>query len=166
MNLPLNIDFRQILLHLLNFLILFAALYFLLYAPIKKFMKKRKEYFENQNKEIKEKKEQADLKEKEYSEKMKSVESRAEEEYRLKVEEGEKEKERIINQALQQKSEILAEAEKSANDIKNQAVYKANKEIVEMAVKTVEEKISSKEDDAFYDEFLKVANAENEDEKR
>ena len=38
---PLNIDWQQILLHLLNFLILFAGLYFILYKPVKKFMKKR-----------------------------------------------------------------------------------------------------------------------------
>ena len=30
MNLPLNIDLQQVLLHLLNFTILFAILYFLL----------------------------------------------------------------------------------------------------------------------------------------
>ena len=41
MNVPLNIDWQQILLHLLNFVILFAILYFLLYDPVKKFMDKR-----------------------------------------------------------------------------------------------------------------------------
>ena len=38
---PLNIDWQQILLHLLNFLILAVGLYFILYKPVKKFMKKR-----------------------------------------------------------------------------------------------------------------------------
>lgn len=36
MNMPLNMDWQQILLHLLNFVILFAILYFLLYEPVKK----------------------------------------------------------------------------------------------------------------------------------
>ena len=40
-NLPLNIDLQQIFLHLLNFTILLAGLYFLLYEPVKKFMNKR-----------------------------------------------------------------------------------------------------------------------------
>ena len=31
MNIPLNIDWQQILLHVLNFVILFGGLYFLLY---------------------------------------------------------------------------------------------------------------------------------------
>ena len=40
---PLNIDWQQILLHLLNFLILAVGLYFILYKPVKKFMKKRED---------------------------------------------------------------------------------------------------------------------------
>ena len=38
---PLNIDWQQILLHLLNFLILATGLTLLLYKPVKRFMKKR-----------------------------------------------------------------------------------------------------------------------------
>ncbi len=44
---PLNIDWQQILLHLLNFVILFAILYFLLYKPIKDFMQKRMDYYKS-----------------------------------------------------------------------------------------------------------------------
>ena len=42
MNLPLNIDIQQIFLHLFNFVLLFAILYFLLYKPVKDFIDKRK----------------------------------------------------------------------------------------------------------------------------
>ena len=48
---PLNIDWQQILLHLLNFTILFAILYFLLYKPVKAFMEKRRLEYENREKE-------------------------------------------------------------------------------------------------------------------
>ena len=41
---PLNIDWQQILLHALNFVILVGGLYFLLFNPVKKFMAKREEY--------------------------------------------------------------------------------------------------------------------------
>ena len=44
---PLNIDWRQILLHLLNLVILFLILYFLLYNPVKKFMKNAKNITKN-----------------------------------------------------------------------------------------------------------------------
>lgn len=42
---PLNIDWRQILLHLLNFAILAGGLYFLLYRPVKDFMAKRERHY-------------------------------------------------------------------------------------------------------------------------
>jgi F-type H+-transporting ATPase subunit b len=47
---PLNIDFQQIFLHLLNFTLLFAILYYLLYSPVKNFMAKRDEYYANMDK--------------------------------------------------------------------------------------------------------------------
>lgn len=50
---PLNIDLVQILLHLLNFVILFAIMYFLLYNPIKKFTDKRIEYYKKLDEEAK-----------------------------------------------------------------------------------------------------------------
>ena len=46
MNLPLNIDFQQILLHLFNFAILGFGLYILLYKPVKDFLEKRQEHYE------------------------------------------------------------------------------------------------------------------------
>ena len=46
---PLNIDWRQILLHLFNFCILAIALYFLLYKPVKNFMAKRSARYEEED---------------------------------------------------------------------------------------------------------------------
>lgn len=51
---PLNIDWQQILLHLLNFVILFAGLYLLLYKPVKAFMQKRREHYEKMDKDAEE----------------------------------------------------------------------------------------------------------------
>ena len=42
---PLNIDLQQICLHLFNFTLLLAILYFLLYQPVKDFMAKREAYY-------------------------------------------------------------------------------------------------------------------------
>lgn len=38
MNIPLNIDWQQILLHFFNFSILVGGLYLLLFKPVKRFM--------------------------------------------------------------------------------------------------------------------------------
>ena len=51
---PLNIDFLQILLHMLNFVILAGGLFILLYKPVNQFLEQRKNYFadlEKRNKE-------------------------------------------------------------------------------------------------------------------
>ena len=48
MGVPLNIDWQQILLHLMNFAILAGGLYVLLYRPVKAFMAKREAYYQAQ----------------------------------------------------------------------------------------------------------------------
>ena len=45
MNIPLNVDWQQILLHWMNLAILTGGLYFLLYKPVKRFMEKREAYY-------------------------------------------------------------------------------------------------------------------------
>lgn len=50
---PLNINLQQILLHALNFVILFGAMYFLLYKPVKSFMDSRKAHYEKMDEDTK-----------------------------------------------------------------------------------------------------------------
>ena len=50
---PLNINLQQILLHALNFVILFGALYFLLYKPVRDFMDSRKAHYEKMDADAK-----------------------------------------------------------------------------------------------------------------
>ena len=56
----LGIDIQQILLHLLNFVILFTGLYVLLYGPVKKFMDSRIEEYKKQDDEAEDKAQSAD----------------------------------------------------------------------------------------------------------
>ena len=60
MNIPLNIDWQQILLHLLNFAILAGGLYLLLFKPVKAFMAKRESYYQNMDNEAKQKLQEAE----------------------------------------------------------------------------------------------------------
>ena len=52
-NIPLNIDWQQILLHALNFVILVGGLYFLLYKPVKKFMAQREAHYRDMDEKAK-----------------------------------------------------------------------------------------------------------------
>ena len=47
MNIPLNIDWQQILLHFFNFSILVGGLYLLLFKPVKNFMDKRAKHYQD-----------------------------------------------------------------------------------------------------------------------
>ena len=44
-SLPLNIDWQQILLHVFNFIILATVLTFVLFKPVRKFMREREEKY-------------------------------------------------------------------------------------------------------------------------
>ena len=55
MEIPLNVDWQQILLHLFNFIILFGGLWLLLYKPVKNFMAKREAYYKDMDKAAAEK---------------------------------------------------------------------------------------------------------------
>ena len=75
MNIPLNIDWQQILLHLFNFSILAGGLYLLLYRPIQDFMKKREEHYREVDRQAEEAKAQADRLQQEYQEKLSSADA-------------------------------------------------------------------------------------------
>ena len=67
---PLNIDWQQILLHLLNFVILFAGLWLLLYKPVRKFMNSRREHYEKMDADAEKKSAEAEEKRAEYEKKL------------------------------------------------------------------------------------------------
>ena len=72
---PLNIDWQQILLHVFNLVILTGGLYFLLYAPIKKFIEKREEEYRRLDSETKERLSSAEAMENEAKQRLEGVES-------------------------------------------------------------------------------------------
>ena len=133
---PLNIDWRQILLHLLNLAILFLILYFLLYNPVKKFMDKRKKYYEDQDADAKAKLEAADRNKATYEELL----GKADEEILIKkrtaIADARAESERIIKAAEEESAAILKE-------MKAKAEEQAKEELSAVIAKAAGEKISA-----------------------
>ena len=112
-NIPLNIDWRQILLHLLNLVILFLILYFLLYNPVKKFMEKRKKYYEEQDE--------------------KSKKTLAEAESERIIKSAEAESSEILKKAGEKADEIKKCAEESAKDGLSDVIAQAAEEKIAKA---------------------------------
>lgn len=138
---PLNIDWRQILLHLLNLVILFLILYFLLYNPVKKFMEKRKKHYEEQNAESEAKLAGAKANKEKYEKLLTNAEEEIAEKKRAAIADARAESEKIIKSAEEESSSILKKATAKAEDIKKQAHEQAKEELSDVIEKAAKEKI-------------------------
>ena len=157
------VDWQQILLHLLNFLILFAGLYFILYKPVKKFMKKRADGYAERESRTKEALEDAE---------------RSRDAYSAKLAEADAEiaalKKQAEADAEEQCAAKIARAEEAAAKLAEDAAAKAAKEhdrIIKKAqgdIRDIVGEIAAKaavgEDiDKVYDKFLSAAEKGNDE---
>lgn len=158
---PLNIDFMQILLHMLNFVILAGGLTFLLYKPVVKFLNERKAYFENTTRENEEKAKELEEIKADYESKLEKA--------KLDISEMRAEAERemadvskaYINEAKEKASAILSSAEKEAEERKEHILDSAQTEIGELVVsatqKLLSDTVTPERNSALYDEFIRLA---------
>ena len=150
-NIPLNIDWQQILLHLLNFVILVGGLYLLLYNPIKKFIAKRKEYYKNIDNEAKNNMEKANAKEAEINERLASLEKEIEEKRQQATKEIEEYKKNQIEETNKQTLAMLENAKDRAMKDKEKILADANKEIKQLVTQATKKVVSSSTSDAYKD---------------
>lgn len=134
MNIPLNIDWQQILLHLFNFAILGGGLYFLLYKPVKSFMDQRIAYYEGMEKEAADKIEQAKAQEAEYRKRLERAELEAERKKEQTLKDAAKTAAAILDDANKKKEQMIAGAQKEAQFVKEKMIQDAKEEIVELAM--------------------------------
>ena len=161
---PLNIDWQQILLHLLNFIILFGVLYFLLYSPVKKFMDQREENYKKQHEDAKKALEDAQNIKAEYEGKMAAAEDEIS---AMKSEAGTKtadERAKMIEQTKAEAANILEAAKKRGEMEHDKIIAEAQKEIADIVTTATEKIVLSADVSKSYDEFLKSAegNTKNE----
>lgn len=158
---PLNIDLLQILLHLLNFLILFGGLTLLLYKPIMKFLDQRRKYFEDTQNEIEELSRKNEQLKEEYETKLKE----AKEEITVMRINAEKEiaeaSKKSIRHANETANAIISAAEKEAEDRKEHILDSAQTEIGELVVtatqKLLNDTVTDERNSKLYDEFIRLA---------
>ncbi len=161
MALPLNIDLRQILLHLFNFAILSGGLYFLLYSPVKKFMDERERRQSEKIEMAEEKLRHAEELEAANSEEKSrldaesaSIKSKAEAEASALY--GEK-----IAEAEARAEEIVAAAKAEGEREKRAIIDSAGEEIERLAIETTEKLLS----ETTYDSFISYALSEKRKER-
>ena len=162
-NLPLNIDVQQILLHLLNFTILFAGLYFILYKPVRKFMDSREEYFKKLDDEAKGLVEESEKAKAEFENRLKTADSEINAKKEAAGTETFAERERIITAANGEAASILKKARDKAQSEHDRIINDAQKEIAQI-VNEATEKIVLRSDLDTYDEFVNASKKVEDDE--
>ena len=156
MSLPLNIDLQQILLHMLNFVILVGGLYFILYAPVKKFMDQRAAGYAAMDKAAAEKMAVAEKMAADHQAQL----DKLDEELRDRRAESQKiaqaAAQQQLDRAQEQADQIVAAAHKTADSIRAKAVSDSQKQLKELAMAAAEKLALASSQDAF-DAFLNLA---------
>lgn len=161
MNIPLNIDWQQILLHLFNFAILAAGLYLLLYKPVKDFMEKRMDYYQKLNTEAKRDIQDAESMKIEYEKRLALTEQEIAEKKAEADKELEQQKRQKLQEAQEEADRILSEARVKAEKEKEKLLEDTREQIADTAIsaakKLVKDAISQEQEKVLFEEILKKA---------
>ncbi|MGI6116787.1 MAG: ATP synthase F0 subunit B [Bilifractor sp.] len=156
----LGIDFQQILLHLLNVVILFFVLYFLLYKPVCKFMDQREQHYKEIDEKAKKNLADAEQSKEEYRRKLEAASeeiSAMKEKSRKEISE---EKNARLAKAESDAAEILEKAQKKAKAEHDQIIGSAQKEISELVTDATEKIVLHESVSDSYDQFLNSAESD------
>lgn len=155
---PLNIDFVQVLLHLLNFVILAGGLTFLLFKPVSKFMEERRKRFDDQERKNREDAEHNEALKQEYEAKLEQADQEIAEMKTAAEQEAAQAAKNYLESAKQRGDELIRNAEEEAEARKSQILESAHTEISELvlssAQKLIEETGDEERTHALYDAFL------------
>ena len=110
MQLPLNIDWQQILLHALNLVILVGGLYALLFKPVKKFMDQRTENYQKMKADAEDAKTQAEAFKAELNERMEHADEETQADRQEAMAKVEKEAGAVLDSARNRAQKIVNDA--------------------------------------------------------
>ncbi len=151
---PLGIDFTQIFLHLFNVIILFGGLYYLLYAPVKNFMKTREDYYKNREEETGKQLEEAREQKEEYAARLAKVDEEIRE--RQKEAEGElaraKREQKLA--AETEAKNIISRAKQEATEQKARIIDSARGDISELIEEAARKMMLEETTSELFDAFL------------
>lgn len=158
MNIPLNIDWQQILLHFFNFSILVGGLYLLLFKPVKSFMEKREKHYADM--------EAAAVAREKDTEALKAAMAQREADFDAVLEEkraaAAKEAEAFASSSATRQGaadKILSDAKDAAESERQKIVAEANREAVAIAEDAMEKLMAAQTAQA-YDAFVNAAKEE------
>ncbi|MBP5209099.1 MAG: hypothetical protein J6330_11670 [Clostridia bacterium] len=162
MNTPLNIDVVQILLHVLNLVILVGGLSLILYKPIVRFLKQRREYYDGLEKKHAEYEKEYEKFESEKQQLLADAEAEAQQRRQQAERQIAEMTKRYADEAKTRADAVIRAAEDEAEARKRSILESAQTEIGELVLsatqKLLQDGANEKTDSALYDEFIRTAN--------
>lgn len=159
MNIPLNIDWQQILLHLFNFSVLTLGLYLLLYKPVSNFMEERGEHYRKLAKETQEKLRKAEDFEISYRERLGSIETEIVKRRARAAQDSRQVADDLLQSAKEQAEKLLWDAQEAAHRERGKILEGAQQEIASMAMAATE-KLLTQSASGTLDQFLHAVKKE------
>ena len=156
MNIPLNIDWQQILLHLLNFVILAGGLYLLLYQPVKKFMAQREEHYRQMAAQAEQTRQEAQQIKEDYQARLQAVEEEIGQRRAQAQREIDQSTQIQMIRAQEQADKILSDAQAAAQRTRTKVLEESQEELKELAMTAAEKLLLQSKGDP-YDQFLDLA---------
>ncbi len=164
-NIPLNIDWQQILLHWMNLAILVGGLYFLLFKPVKQFMEKREAHYKELDRQAAQKLEEAEAVKTQYQQKLDGMEEELHA-ARAKAQQAvQQSTEEQLKEARKQARQIVAQAQAQAEHSKEKAIKDSHRELRRLAMEAAEMLAFHPEVDPF-EQFLDMTEEGAEHEGR
>lgn len=161
MNIPLNIDFLQILLHMLNFVILAGGLTFLLFKPVSSFLEKRKAYFAELEQKTRDAQEENEKLRQEYEQRLRDADEEISQRKKTAEKEWSETSTAYIREAKEKAAAIISAAEQEAETRKEHILDSAQTEIGELVVsatqKLLRDTVTPERNIELYDEFIRLA---------
>lgn len=162
MNIPLNIDWHQILLHLFNFAILAGGLYLLLYKPVKDFMDKRVEYYRQQDEAATSKMSEAEKMKESYENRFSNAQSEIDQMRADMLQKAEAEADEHLKDAREKAEKLIDDAHKQTQAERAKVLAEAQQEIAQLAAAAAQKVLISQE--SVYGQFLVAAEDGENDE--
>ena len=164
MNIPLNIDWQQILLHLFNFSILVGGLYLLLFKPVKNFMDKRAKHYQDMETAAAEREKATRELEASMQQRQAALDAELDEKRAAAAREAETYAQQQRDAAREQADKIVAAARENAENDRKKIVAEANREAVSIAEDAMEKLLAAQTARA-YDSFVNAAEGEERHEQ-
>ena len=156
MNIPLNIDWQQILLHLLNFAILAGGLYLLLYKPVKAFMAKREGWYQQQADAAEKTRQEAEALKAAAQAQADAAAEEAKATRAQARQDAQEDFRRVKEDAQAQAEKLLSDARVIAENDRKRVMEETEHQVKEL-VSAAAEKLVLSSDSAAFDQFLELA---------